>query len=456
MLKSPFTTLRLPGPFARRRGRGFTPASLVASGEHGALLQAPDLSTLYTDDEASTQAGVGDPVAVWEDESGNGNDATQTTLSSRMIVSGDGPYYLNPDGDDDNFSIPLGAGFTGDFCLILDTGPIFGSIDTAGDATWNYTVNPAYIPDGKIHALIVVDRALTAAEKQGLVDYYADAATSVPSTANQVFRDRTDLTALDASYGDWTQVTNARAAFFDCSSLTAPPDVSGWTQVTNASFAFSGCSSLATPPDVSGWTQVTDAESAFRRCSSLTSPPDVSGWTQVTNAQETFISCSSITTPPDVSSWTQVTDARSTFNRCSGLTTTPDVSGWTQVTNAFAVLYKCSSLTAPPDVSGWNQVTDARFAFQDCSNLTSAVNLDSWNPTILTAAGDMMSGISAAGFDQTAYDSALTAWDAAYDLTTVNAINIHFGSAQYGSGAPTEARDKLIAAGWTITDGGAA
>ncbi|MFO7804430.1 MAG: amidohydrolase family protein, partial [Paracoccaceae bacterium] len=49
--------------------------------------------------------------------------------------------------------------------------------------------NPPYIPDGKIHALIVVDRALTSAEKQGLVDHYATAVTSVPSTATAPAQD---------------------------------------------------------------------------------------------------------------------------------------------------------------------------------------------------------------------------------------------------------------------------
>lgn len=366
-------------PFSRRSP--FSPSSLFASGEQGALIEAPTLDTLYTDDAGTTQATTGDPAAVWSDGSGNGNDATQTELANRMVVSGSGPYYLDPDGVNDNFSIPLGAGFTGDFCLILDTGPIFGSIDTGTNATWNYTVNPAYIPDGKIHALIVVDRALTSAEKQGLADYYTSAVTTRPSTAEGAFRDRTDLTALDASYGDWTQVTSARFAFFNCSSLTTPPDVSGWTQVTSAA-------------------------SAFRDCSSLTTPPDVSGWTQVTNAAAAF--------------------------------------------------FNCSSLTTPPNVSGWTQVTSAMFAFFNCSSLTSAINLDNWNPTILTNGVNMMSGISAAGFDQTAYDSALTAWDAAYDLTTVNTLNIHFGSAQYGSGAPATARGILDANGWTITDGGPA
>jgi hypothetical protein len=369
------------------------PSALFANGEAGAWLEPSP--TTY-------DAATGDI----DDLSGNDNHATQGTAAARMALIGTGPYYLEPDGDDDNFEIPLGAAFTGDFCLILDTGPIFGSIDTGANATWNYTVNPIYIPDGNIHALIVVDRAITDAEKAGLAAYYADAVTTRPSTANTAFRDRTDLTALDTSYGDWTQVTNAFAAFLNCSNLTTPPDVSGWTGVTIAQAAFAECSGLITPPDVSGWTQVTNAWIAFRNCSGLTTPPDVSGWTQVTNANGTFLGC--------------------------------------------------SALTAPPDVSGWTQVTNAPLTFAECSSLEAPIDISNWNPTILINASFLMRNVSAAGFDQAAYDSALIAWDAAYDLTTVNTITINFGSAQYGAGAPATARNTLAANGWSITDGGPA
>jgi len=126
------------------------------------------------------------------------------------------------------------------------------------------------------------------------------------------------------------------------------------------------------------------------------------------------------------------------------------------VTNAAFAFRNCSSLTSPPDVSGWTQVTDAAFAFRNCSGMTSPINLDNWNPTILTDGANMMLNISAAGFDQAAYDSALIAWDTNYDLTTVNTLSIHFGSAPYTSGGAAEtARNTLAANGWTITDGGA-
>lgn len=358
----------------------WTPADLFALGENGAWIE-PNSTTAYTDTGRTTLAGVGDSVAAMDDLSGNGNHPTQPTASAQMTLAQPGEWYLQPDGVDDNFSFPLGAGFVGDFALILDSGPIFGSINTGGDATWGYTKTPAYIPDGNIHALIVLDRALTSTEKSNIVARYASAVTTTPGTARDAFRSRTDLTAIDPSGMDWTGVTDAAYTFRDCSSLTTPPDVSGWTSVTNAFFTFTNCSSITAPPDVSGWTSVTNAASTFRDCSSLTTPPDVSGWTSVTRS-------------------------------------------------------------------------DAMFAA--CSALTSAINISSWNPLLLTNAGSMMSGVSAAGFDQTAYDAALTAWDAAYDLTLVNTTSAHFGSAQYGAGAPATARATLAANGWTITDGGAA
>ena len=58
-MQSTFTTFRLPGPFARRRGPSnsalaFDPASLFANGEQGAVYDPSDLSTLFQDDGGTT------------------------------------------------------------------------------------------------------------------------------------------------------------------------------------------------------------------------------------------------------------------------------------------------------------------------------------------------------------------------------------------------------------------
>ena len=323
---------RVKNPISLHRARVADPlraliAQLFGNGEQGAMyIPQPRVlgqQVLWQDVEGTVPVmSDGDPVGLMLDQSGNGNHATQVTSAARMAYSGG---YLVPDGVDDNIDIPIGSGFVGDFALILSTGPIFGSIDTKTDGGWAYTKTAGFIPDGDIHAIVVLDRALTAAEKQRIVSHFSEGIISRPSTVTNAFRDRTDLTALDTSRVDWTQVTDAASAFRGCSGLTTPPDVSGWTQVTDAASAFRGCSGLTTPPDVSGWTQVTDAAHAFR----------------------------------------------------------------------------------------------------DCSGLTSAIDLTNWNPTILVSAASMMLRISAAGFDQAAYDAALIAWDTNYDLSTVNAISAH-------------------------------
>lgn len=98
----------------------FDPASLFASGEEGAWYDPSDLTTMWTDTAATTQATAvleGDTptaanaVARIDDKSGNGNHATQTTAPSRpyLTVTAGGLYYLSFDGADDFMSSGVDA-----------------------------------------------------------------------------------------------------------------------------------------------------------------------------------------------------------------------------------------------------------------------------------------------------------------------------------------------------------
>ncbi|WP_027714898.1 hypothetical protein [Desulfuromonas sp. TF] len=80
----------------------WTPLSLFASGEQGVWYDPSDLSTLFQDAAGTTPAGVGDPVGLMLDKSGNGNHASQETSSKKPILrlSG-GLIYLEFDGVDD-------------------------------------------------------------------------------------------------------------------------------------------------------------------------------------------------------------------------------------------------------------------------------------------------------------------------------------------------------------------
>ena len=101
--------LRSPAFVARlgEAGFAFDPASLFAASEPGAWLDPSDPATLFSDTAGTTQAGIGDPVALVLDKSGNGNHATQPTLASRPILrESDGLRYLELDGVDDFLFTP--------------------------------------------------------------------------------------------------------------------------------------------------------------------------------------------------------------------------------------------------------------------------------------------------------------------------------------------------------------
>ena len=121
--------------------------------------------------------------------------------------------------------------------------------------------------------------------------------------------------------------------------------------------------------------EVTSMDEMFAGCSSLTSL-DVSNFdtSQVTDMFGMFNSCSRLTSL-DVSNFdtSQVTDMGDMFKSCWGLTSL-DLSNFdtSKVTDMFGMFEYCSSLTSL-DLSNFNtsNVTGMDSMFSDCSNLTS-------------------------------------------------------------------------------------
>ena len=148
------------------------------------------------------------------------------------------------------------------------------------------------------------------------------------------------------------------------------------TGMTDASYLFSGCSNL-TSLDVSGFdtSNVTYMGWMFYGCSGLTGL-DVSGFntSNVTDMGWMFYGCSGLTSL-DVSGFdtSNVTDMGQMFAGCSGLTSL-DVSGFdtSNVTDMWQMFDGCSGLTSL-DVSGFDtsNVTDMRWMFSGCSSLTT-------------------------------------------------------------------------------------
>lgn len=120
------------------------------------------------------------------------------------------------------------------------------------------------------------------------------------------------------------------------------------------------------------------------------------------------------------------------------------------------LMFGASKLTGPLDVSGWDTSSVTRMSnmFWNFSSSYSftLTGLSNWNISSLTTASSFL-GNSFNALSTAEYDALLVAWEA---QAPSNAVNIHFGNAQYSLGSAAEtARTSLINTyGWTITDGG--
>ncbi|MCI2041579.1 MAG: BspA family leucine-rich repeat surface protein [Bacilli bacterium] len=201
--------------------------------------------------------------------------------------------------------------------------------------------------------------------------------TSEVTDMEEMFASCSSLTSLDVSKFDTSQVTDMSGMFLGCSSLTSL-DISKFdtSKVTNMSNMFAVCSNL-TSLDVRNFdtSQVTDMSSMFSNCSGLTSL-DVSRFdtSQVTNMTSMFWNCKSLTSL-DLSNFdtSNVTNMSEMFLGCSSLTSLNvsnfDTSKVTNMSNMFA---SCGSLTSL-DLSNFDtsNVTNMSNMFASCGSLTS-------------------------------------------------------------------------------------
>ena len=166
-----------------------------------------------------------------------------------------------------------------------------------------------------------------------------------------------EMTSIDLSALDTSQVTNMVSMFSDCYDLTSL-DVSNFdtSKVTNISSMFNNCHSL-TNLDVSKFdtSKVTDMSSMFSSCSSLTNL-DVSKFdtSQVTSMSGMFAFCDSLTSL-DVSDFdtSKVTNMNSMFYGCNSLTSL-DVNKFdtSKVTTMNSMFCGCPA---------WNTVDQTKF-----------------------------------------------------------------------------------------------
>ncbi|MCQ2518588.1 MAG: BspA family leucine-rich repeat surface protein [Lachnospiraceae bacterium] len=193
-----------------------------------------------------------------------------------------------------------------------------------------------------------------------------------------------NLTEIDLSGSDTSEVTNMSYMFYGCRSLTKL-NLSGLitSQVTDMRLLFADCESLSEVNLSSFDTSlVEDMSGMFIRCSSLESL-DLSNFntSQVMHMEYMFASCESLTTL-NLSSFntSKVTDMDSLFYKCASLKSL-DLCGFNtaKITDMSEMFRGCSMLTTL-DLSSFNtsKVTDMCLMFGDCESLTE-LNLNSFN-----------------------------------------------------------------------------
>ena len=158
---------------------------------------------------------------------------------------------------------------------------------------------------------------------------------------------------------DTSNVTNMRAMFLYCKSLTSIPQFNT-SACTDMGSMFSGCTNLTTIPQLDT-SKVTNMRSMFTSCYYLTIIPEMDT-SKVTNMNSMFSYCENLTTIPQLNT-SNVTNMSSMFRNCSKLTTFPQLDT-SKVTNMSYMFESSGSKETIPQLDTSN-VTDMTCMFQN-------------------------------------------------------------------------------------------
>ena len=282
---------------------------------------------------------------------------------------------------------------------ILETGRNFNTHTPAETTAVIFTDSAApegatltdvsYAKDGGIVAWMKDTVMYVSTQRSGVMVY-------ANPDSSSMFSEKSDITSIDTTNMDVSQVKNMHSMFYRCYGLTTL-DVGGWdvSQVESMGSMFYSCRALATVGDLSDWdvSQVTTMDSMFWFCQALTTVGDLSSWnvSQVTTMSDMFANCQELETL-DIGSWdvSHVTTMGSMFGGCSGLTAL-DIGSWnvSQVKRMNDMFYYCQKLETL-DIESWDvsQVMDMSGMFGSCQKL-EALDIGSWDVSQVTTMGSM-------------------------------------------------------------------
>lgn len=187
------------------------------------------------------------------------------------------------------------------------------------------------------------------------IKFYAEGHTDsnrkIPLNADsrEMFANCTNLTSIDCSAFDTSNVTNMCGMFFACNTTSLDLSSFNTSNVTDMSMMFYMCRNL-TSLDLSNFntTNVTDMHYMFCECSNLASL-NLSSFdtSNVTDMHQMFDNCSNLTSL-DLSSFntSNVTDIHQMFANCSKIETIFASSNFvtTAATTAYNIFLWCNSL----------------------------------------------------------------------------------------------------------------
>jgi len=265
-------------------------------------------------------------------------------------------------------------------------------------------------------------------------------------------------------------VTNMASMFQGASAFNQPIGSWNTANVTTMSSMFSGASAFNQPIGSWNTANVTTMSSMFTNTSAFNQPIGSWNTANVTNLSEMFFSGTAFNQP--IGSWNtaNVTTMSSMFT--NALAFNQPIGSWNtaNVTNLSSMFRRATAFNQ--DISGWNvsAVTTMDRMFQRDTAGTSAFNQDlgAWQLRLagvnMTAMFDNTAGSNSLSTEN--YSRTLIGWANYVSANSNTPANVTLGagtrtydSVNYTTGqtynnAGTEARAALIAAGWTITDGG--
>ncbi len=282
----------------------------------------------------------------------------QQVLQTSAVAEGTG------DGTGDGRDVSDGDVSGGDMVEVLYSGEVNGIV-------WEVTSDGVLTIAGKYNFESVVEDSSPWTLYDSFYTKAVITAENVTSTHNWFYY-CTELTEVDLSGFDTSNVVDMSQMFYQCKSLTKL-DVSGFdtSNVVDMSDMFHMCENLSVL-DVSGFdtSNVTDMSNLFNRCRSL-EYLDVRGFdtSNVTNMSSLFYGCDSLDNL-DVSGFdtSEVTLMNYMFGGCYNLSSV-DVSGFntSNVTRMYAMFKDCRSLVSV-DVSGFDtsKVNSMDYMFSGC------------------------------------------------------------------------------------------